>query len=629
MSFIQTSKVGDMTRGGQLLLHFFRMLGQVARKMTGLMLALAVVLFVLLFLWRTSEYERYITLRYWTASLDYALFPNHSKPTTVLAADGRVVRIQVSDFVANQNVRATALRVSRHAAALFVASTIVVSGAFLLIVVYIYRMGFRQRQEQHLRGARLVTARDYRRHHARHFGRGALMLGGVPLAPGVETSHLLVMGAPGTGKTTALLELLDTIRKRGERVICFSPSGDFIQAFCREESDTVLNPFDERCPAWDLWEDCPNDYDYDSLAAALIPEHDKSADPFWTTAARSVLSSLAQEMRRRGEHTAGIERLLELLSLAPLETLHSYLATTEAGAQLDPAAEKAALSIRLTASTYARSLRYLNRSGRKFNIRQWVQDESTDGWIFLNCNNSQLASVRPLLSMWLEVLTHALLALGDSRTRRVWLVLDELPSLQRIPSLESYLAQGRKHGGCGVIAFQVISQLRDTYGKEAAQTIAGLCSTWLCLRQRDPETAKWVAESFGHVEVVEANQGLSYGANDMRDGVSLSSQRKTRPLLLDAEITNLPNFRGYLRTPGANDSRVATPAIEVEFSYRAFRAQAPAYVPRTHQESDDTEASAQAPQSAAAVDPALADVVTDGPLEAPRLATTNAAQGGV
>src|SRR6202008_3089551 len=63
-------------------------------------------------------------------------------------------------------------------------------------------------------------------------------------------------------------------------------------------------------------------------------------------------------------------------------------------------------------------------------------------------------------------------------------------------------------------------------------------------------TAKWIAASFGQIEVMESNQGLSYGANDMRDGVSLSAQRKTRDLILPSEITNLDNLEGYIRLPG-------------------------------------------------------------------------------
>ena len=40
---------------------------------------------------------------------------------------------------------------------------------------------------------------------------------------------------------------------------------------------------------------------------------------------------------------------------------------------------------------------------------------------------------------------------------------------------------------------------------------------------------------------------MSYGVNDMRDGVNLSRMQVTRPLVLHTEVTNLPNLSGYLR----------------------------------------------------------------------------------
>jgi hypothetical protein len=40
---------------------------------------------------------------------------------------------------------------------------------------------------------------------------------------------------------------------------------------------------------------------------------------------------------------------------------------------------------------------------------------------------------------------------------------------------------------------------------------------------------------------------MSYGVNDMRDGVNLSRMQVTRPLVMHTEVTNLPNLCGYLR----------------------------------------------------------------------------------
>jgi hypothetical protein len=67
---------------------------------------------------------------------------------------------------------------------------------------------------------------------------------------------------------------------------------------------------------------------------------------------------------------------------------------------------------------------------------------------------------------------------------------------------------------------------------------------------------------------------MSYGVNDMRDGVNLSRMQVTRPLVMHTEVTNLPNLCGYLRF-GRNlpvvrlqDSYNREPSISAAFEER-------------------------------------------------------------
>ncbi len=578
MSFLQDSAVGDVTRGGQLLIHFLRMLAQVARKFAGAMIICGLLVAVALFFTRNDSYERYLALRHYFAQLQVAVFRNGDSPTVINRRDGTPIETTIGSLTRTPTIVATSEAVLQSGVGCLVVGGGVVVLLFLGLGVFIWRTGTQQRMEKHVRGSWLVELKEFRRLMKAHKLIGDLNVANVPLVKGNETSHVMVTGTSGAGKTNAIYALQRCIRARGERAIVFSASPDFIRGFFREGKDLVLSPFDQRCPSWRLWDDCPNDYDYDMIAAAMIPDPVHLPDPFWNTAARSVVSSLTREMGRRGERDIG--RLLELLALVPLSELHAYLKHTEGGAQLDPESEKPALSIRTTAVTYARAFRYIPQGGAPFNIRQWVAAAESDSWVFLHATDSQMASVRPLLSMWLEIFTNALLDLPESRTRRIWLILDELPSLQKIPSLDSFLARARKHGGCGAISFQTISQLRDRYGRDGAQTIAGLCSNWFCMRQPDQETAEWVAKSFGQTEVLEANQGVSYGASEVRDGVSLSNTRKVRPLLLDSEISCLPDLHGYARMPaGLSDGR-SLPAVKFHFPYRPIKPIAESFIPR-------------------------------------------------
>ena len=153
-------------------------------------------------------------------------------------------------------------------------------------------------------------------------------------------------------------------------------------------------------------------------------------------------------------------------------------------------------------------------------------------------------------------------------------MLDELPTLHQVPSLQPGLAESRQFGGCFVLGIQVISALRDLYGRNGAETVSGLCGTRVVLSAPDEDTARWSAASLGRAEVEEVTEGFSYGANTIRDGVSLTPKRELRPLALASEIMQLPALHGYLRFPGP------LPAARVALDYVTRQAVAERFVAR-------------------------------------------------
>ena len=51
---------------------------------------------------------------------------------------------------------------------------------------------------------------------------------------------------------------------------------------------------------------------------------------------------------------------------------------------------------------------------------------------------------------------------------------DELPALQKVPSLETGLAEARKYGGCFVAGIQNIYQMEKIYGHAGAASMLDL-----------------------------------------------------------------------------------------------------------------------------------------------------------
>ena len=193
-----------------------------------------------------------------------------------------------------------------------------------------------------------------------------------------------------------------------------------------------------------------------------------------------------------------------------------------------------------------------------------------------------------------------MLSLAQDDGRHIWVILDELPTLHQVPSLQPGLAESRQFGGCFVLGVQVASALRDLYGRNGAETISGLCGTRVVLAAPDRDTAQWSADSLGRSEVEEVAEGYSYGANTIHDGVSLTPRRELRSLALPSEIMRLPNLEGYLKFPGP------LPVASIKLKYVSRPASAERFVPRGKDGGDGS----------AAVDDAIA-VPETAPHEAP------------
>lgn len=437
-------------------------------------------------------------------------------------------------------------------------SILVGSYTFGISLLFFLIRGWRSRQKTHIDGKQVVSSFSMACKLKLLRRASFLKFGSLPLVKGTETQHILISGATGSGKTNAYHHLLPQIRKKRQRAVIVDITGEYVEKYYRAEKDILLNPLDKRAASWHPWCECAHSVDYKTIAQSLIPSSYREEENFWRKGAQEVFFAALKECSDLKSNS----HLAKLMLYDPLSTLSTLLTGTTATAYLDMSAEKTAGSIRAVASSFLECLDLLPDTKSPFSIRDWVAKENDGSWLFLTCTVRQRASLLPLVSAWLSIAVSSVLQLPQDIHRRLWVVIDELPKMNRLKDLESFLTEGRKFGGCGLLAIQSPAQLESLYGRDVTSTILGNCATRIAFAEYDPEIAHRISKSFGEKETRESQEGISYGAHEMRDGVNLSFQNRTSPVVSPSSLQSLNIRESFIKLPGN------LPVTKIKLSYQ-------------------------------------------------------------
>lgn len=370
-----------------------------------------------------------------------------------------------------------------------------------------------------------------------------LTLGGIVLPREAETGHMLLAGTTGSGKTTAIEELLDGIQARRERYVICDPNGSYFAQFATAD-DRLLNPFDARAERWSVFNELRRDYDAERLACSMVP-NGQGESATWHGYAQTLLAELLRALMRSGEATT--ERLLYWASIAPPCDFAALLAGTPAAGLFDPEAAKALASTRFVLAHHLAPHRHV-RVG-EFSLRSWLENET--GSLYVTWRADMQRALAPLVATWVDILVNAVLTLSPDRERRIWFVIDELAALGQLSSLESALTLGRKHGLALIAGLQSTAQLDRLYGRESAIVLRSCFRSLLVLgiAKADPDTAEVLSRALGEFEALRSEEGRAQGSQG--NSRSVSARRVRERVLLPSEIASLPNLRGYLALAGA------------------------------------------------------------------------------
>lgn len=352
-----------------------------------------------------------------------------------------------------------------------------------------------------------------------------------------EQQHIVAVGDTGTGKSNAIRQTLLQVQARGEIGIIYDPNGEYLRQFYKpERGDVVLNPLDERCPYIALDDEIEDDAEAATVAASLFPDRPHE-QPFFADAARRLFAYLLCLM-----YTP--EKLLYLLC-HPSE-IDKVVRGTELETLLAANASGQRYGALASLNMVADALKLLtkeNEAKGRFSTKAWAKQRK--GWIFITSTPETRAALRPLISLWIDLLVLRIMRTGPASGEKTWFVLDELHSLQRLPQLATALTETRKANCVMVLGFQGRAQIVDLYGP-LAEALLSQAATKLFFRTTDPDAAKWIERAIGEVEYLRLRVSQSQD-RQKRDSESQQREIVCEPLVMDAEIMGLEPLECYIK----------------------------------------------------------------------------------
>lgn len=417
---------------------------------------------------------------------------------------------------------------------------------------------FRFREKHSRRGRSLASKRELKKAEQAFKSKHSALIpfGGRWLPEVAATSHFLIQGTTGSGKTLTLNMIMNSeagLRGIGvvpnRRALIYDAKQDVLGSLSRMDLKAeilTLNPFDSRGVAWDIAKDVTSPASALQIATNHIPK-DSGSNSYFSDASRDLLYGLMLTLNEiaPGEwtysdliHAAGSrERILQILSKSSYgrDRIQSYISPDEN----DRTTRSVLSTLKSRMAPFECIAALWSRAERKISLRDWVQSDSI---LVLGNDESARMAIDAINQVIFQRLAELLLAQSECETRRTWLFLDEVAEAGRLLSLPRLMNKGRSKGVCVVLGVQELDSLSEVYGENGASVLVSNANHKALFRVESPKSAEWSSKMVGEYEEVENLHSVSRGDFSPVGQVqrSRSESRVRGNTVLPSEFLSLP-----------------------------------------------------------------------------------------
>lgn len=378
-----------------------------------------------------------------------------------------------------------------------------------------------------------------------------LLWSGLLVPESISEGHFCVVGGVGSGKTITLRLLMQSVLPRikpgsGRRAIIYDANQNMVpvlNGMGLRAPIVILNPFDNRCVAWDIAKDVTSPAAAMDIARFLI-EEEQGQNRYFSQAARGLVGNVLKAFTMVAPETWTLADVVYTLKSKDRirEFLTSHPLTSDAYPKYFGQRETTATDIESTIQANVEKLEPIaaqwSRTKGRISLHDFIRDEFV---LVLGRD----AEFRPSLDALNRVILNRLfqLALTQPATReaKTWFFLDELRQAGRLEGINNLITEGRSHGIRVVIGFQDIEGLRDVYGELAADELAAACVNKAILRLDSESTARWAGQLISDANITDTSKS---------DSIVGKVAEQLASELVRLPVPTNQAFHGHFITPG-------------------------------------------------------------------------------
>ena len=348
----------------------------------------------------------------------------------------------------------------------------------------------------------------------------------IPLSESVLSKHILYTGTIGTGKTTAMFQLLrQLIGKLNEDdvMIVFDTKGDFAKEFYRPGKDVIISNDDKATVYWNIFKEVlinGEEYVEENLLeivnALFSDKIQKSNAPFFPQAAKEVLYGIMYYIIAQNEqedtHNAELYAYLRdesindvvdaFMSMGDLRGIIDYIYNDG-----DASEQTQGVYSELRNVTNELFVGNFRRKG-DFSVREFVRKKK-GRILFIEYDLSIGKVLTPIYKALFDLAIKESLSRSKSEGN-VFFIIDEFKLLPNLYHIDNGVNFGRSLGAKFVVAMQNVQQIIEAYGKEKAYSILSAFGTSIAFRVTDKASIEFVQNLYGKSRKRISYKSLSY-----------------------------------------------------------------------------------------------------------------------